>query len=86
MRFLRRIWDDIKQGENLDLYLTVLAAIVLAILNLAGFAVSSVVNSFSLAILALLAVAMLGNRLSVGYAFGKLSFRHRTSASQRIFG
>ncbi len=62
MRFLRKIWEDIKQGENLDLYLTVLAALILAILNLVGFALPSVINSFSLAILALLAVAMLGNR------------------------
>lgn len=62
MRFIKRIWNDIRQGENLDLYLTVLAAIILAILNLVGFALSSVINSFSLAILALLAVAMLGNR------------------------
>jgi len=62
MKFLKKVWEEVKQGENLDLYLTVLIAIILAILNTFGLVLPSVINSFSLAVLALLTVGMLGNR------------------------
>lgn len=62
MKYLNRLWKDIKQGENIDLYLTIIAGIVLAFLNIFGITSSSWLSSLTLAILALLAYAMLGNR------------------------
>jgi hypothetical protein len=40
MEFLRKVWQDIRQGENLDLYATVAVSIVLVILNILGIALS----------------------------------------------
>ena len=62
MVFLKRILDDIKRGENIDLYVTVTLAIIISILNAIGLANSALLSSISLAILALLASAILGNR------------------------
>jgi hypothetical protein len=62
MKYLQRIFDDLKNGENIDLYLTIIAAVLVAILNLVGFASSTLLNSLSLAIFALIASAILGNR------------------------
>jgi len=61
MRFLRKAVEDIRQGENLDLYVTVAVSIVLVVLNVLGVALS-LAAPLSLGILALLAVAILGNR------------------------
>lgn len=48
MRILRQIWDDIRHGENIDLYLTILIAIPLAALNLIGLASQSLTTSIIL--------------------------------------
>ena len=61
MKFLQRVWKDIRQGENLDLYVTVAVSIVLVVLNILGRALP-LTAPLSMAILALLAVAILGNR------------------------
>jgi hypothetical protein len=62
MRVFQRVWKDIQQGENIDLYVTVTLAIVLAILNVVGVAPSPLIDSITLAILALITIAILGNR------------------------
>ena len=62
MRAFRRIWKDIQQGENIDLYVTVAIALFLAVLNITGFAPQTWVAPLTLAVLALLAIATLGNR------------------------
>ncbi|NUM46261.1 MAG: hypothetical protein HUU38_16280 [Anaerolineales bacterium] len=62
MKSLRQIWDDIRQGENIDLYLTILAAFVFVILNLAGLTPDTVLAPLTLSVLALLAVTNLVNR------------------------
>lgn len=62
MRLLQRLWKDIRQGENIDLYITVTIAIILAVLNIAGVAPPTWVAPLILAVLALLAFATLGNR------------------------
>ena len=56
MKSFRQIWDDIRQGENIDLYLTILAAILFVILNLAGLAPDTFLAPLTLSVLALLAV------------------------------
>lgn len=62
MKTLRRIWDDLRKGENVDLYLTIVAAVALVVLNLAGVAPATLMAPLTLAVLALLAVTSLGNR------------------------
>jgi hypothetical protein len=65
MKLLQRIWDDVRSGENIDQYLTIVAAIALTILNLAGVSLQSQLAPFTLAVLALLAINGLGNRFKM---------------------
>jgi len=62
MQTLKRILYDLKHGENVDLYLTIVAAIFVAALNIYGLAPSSLVSSVTLAVLGLLAFSAVGNR------------------------
>jgi hypothetical protein len=62
IRVLQRVWGDIRRGENIDLYVTVTVAIALAALNIAGVAPPTWIAPLNLAVLALLAIATLGNR------------------------
>jgi hypothetical protein len=62
MKTLRHIWDDIRKGENIDLYLTIVAAVAFVVLNLAGIAPQSFLAPLTLAVLALLAFTNLTNR------------------------
>ena len=65
MKLFQRIWNDIRAGENIDQYLTIVAAITLTILNLAGVSLQSYLAPFTLAVLALLAINSLGNRFKI---------------------
>jgi hypothetical protein len=62
MKLIQRFLQDIKQGENIDLYLTVLVAFAVAVLNLFGITSQNIVSSISLAVLALLISSILGVR------------------------
>ncbi|GAB4580689.1 MAG: hypothetical protein Fur0022_34310 [Anaerolineales bacterium] len=62
MHLFRQIWDDIRKGENIDLHLTILAALAFVILNLAGLAPDTFLAPLTLAVLALLAITNLVNR------------------------
>ncbi|MEW5871780.1 MAG: hypothetical protein AB1894_21105 [Chloroflexota bacterium] len=62
MKALRRFWEDIRKGENIDLYIAVFASILLAILAISGLAVQSWIAPLNIAVLALLAYSMLGSR------------------------
>lgn len=73
MKFLNNIWKDIKRGENIDLYITVVFAIVLACLNLVGLASPNLLDSVLLAILGLLAFSSLGTRHYIEYSLKGLS-------------
>ncbi len=61
MKLIKRIWEDINRGENIDLYLTVVVSIVVGIIGLFGFAKDQIA-SLTLAVLALLAFAGLKSR------------------------
>jgi len=65
MRVMRRIWGDIRSGENIDLYITVIVAIGLAILNIVGVAPQTYLAPITLAVLGLLAFTSLGNRYRI---------------------
>lgn len=65
MRFFRRVWSEIRRGENVDLYVAVVFALGVAILNLLGIAPQSLLASITLTVLGLLAVSALGNRYQI---------------------
>lgn len=62
MKTLRRIWDDVQKGENVDQYLTIVVALVLVALTLIGLPIQNYLEPITLAVLALLAIGSLGNR------------------------
>ena len=69
---VKRIWEEIKQGENVDLYLTLVVALLLAGLNIFGIGLS-MIGSVTLAVLALLSFSSLVNRRKLEEALDKLS-------------
>ena len=62
MKIISQIWNEIRQGENIDVYLTIGAAIILSMLSLMGWNVGDKVAGVTLAVLALLAIGNLVNR------------------------
>lgn len=62
MQTLSRFWNDIRNFENLDLYLTVVVAVGLSLLNLLGTASDEFIQPLTLAVLGLLALTSLVNR------------------------
>ena len=62
MQTIRRVLQDVQQGKNIDLYLTVIAAVTVSVLSLLGVALPTWTASLTLAVLALLATGMLVNR------------------------
>ncbi|MCL4300180.1 MAG: hypothetical protein KJ077_30890 [Anaerolineae bacterium] len=73
MSFLKRIWEDIRRGENIDLYATVIIAFSLVILGLVGITPAGLVASLTLTVLGLLAVSNLVNRYRLEELSQKLS-------------
>lgn len=76
MSSFHRIWEDIRRGENIDLFITVLIAVGLAVLNIAGVAPASLIAPLTLAVLGLLAVATLGNRYKLEESLETLNRTH----------
>jgi hypothetical protein len=72
MKYIKMVWNDIRKGENIDLYLTVILAISLTILSLVGFASNSLLPPLTLAVLALLSIASLVNRHQTNTLFERL--------------
>jgi hypothetical protein len=62
MKLFRVVWNDIRAGQNIDIYITVGIAIAVAILGVLGIANSIIIASATLAILALMSVNLLLNR------------------------
>lgn len=80
MKLLRQAWDDIRHGENIDLYVAVPLAILVAICGLVGITSPQLISSMTLVILGLLASSLLANR----HAVKELS-RKLTQTSDTIF-
>lgn len=76
MSKLKRIWEDLRRGENIDLFITVLIAIGLAFLNIVGLAPAALIAPLTLAVLGLLAVATLGNRYKLEESLDTLNRAH----------
>jgi hypothetical protein len=64
-RFFQQIWDDIAQGENIDLYIAVPIAIILAVLNIIGIVPSQVIEPTTLLVMSLISISLLVNRNTV---------------------
>jgi hypothetical protein len=62
MKNFRTIWQDIKAGRNLDIYITVILAFFVAILGIFGVANLAIISAAVLATLALVSVSLLQNR------------------------
>ena len=75
MKLLQRIWRDFRQGENIDLYLTVVLSIVLVVLNIVNVVPPAWTTPLTLAVLALLSFAMLGNRHRMQTILEKINAR-----------
>ena len=62
LRFLRDVGADIREGKNIDVYLTVPLCLVVVLLDVLGIVNLTIVTSAILAALALLAFNLLANR------------------------
>jgi len=62
MEFIKAIWQDIRSGQNIDLYVTTIVSLVVAFLGIFGIIGQSIVSAAVLAMLALASISMLQNR------------------------
>lgn len=72
MRYLQQAWKEIKQGENIDLYLVVIGAFLVSTLSLFGIISTGLTASVTLSVLALIAIATLKNRHEFEYGVQNL--------------
>ncbi|MCI0580379.1 MAG: hypothetical protein L0331_29820 [Chloroflexi bacterium] len=72
MKSLRHIWGDIKRGENIDRYVTIVISIVLISWNVLGSSPRPL-EPFLLAVLAILAVLRLGDRYQLDAILRQIS-------------
>jgi hypothetical protein len=62
LKFLEKVFQDIYKGQNLEIYLTLVVALALLLLDIFGIASTEAVAAGTLATLALLAFSTLENR------------------------
>ena len=62
MKYLTAIWQDIRTGQNLDIYVTITLSIVVGILGVFGIVNQTIISGAVLATLALVSAIMLQNR------------------------
>ncbi len=79
MKFFERIWKDLRNGENIDVYLTLAISIVVAIASVFGIA-QNALTPLTLAVLALLSYAILGSRRKVNELIEKTLLSPTTTA------
>src|SRR5688572_30749940 len=58
-KIFKDVWDNIRHGENIDTYVTILVVFILGILNIVGFAAQAWITSAILAALGILAISSL---------------------------
>ena len=73
MKFFRRMWYDVQQGENVDLYITLIGAVVIAALNFIYTVPPEWSTSITISILAFITFGILGNRYRIETIFKKIS-------------
>ena len=79
MNLLQRMWQDVRRGDNIDLYITLAVAIVLVVLNVIGVAPPPWIVSVSLSVLALVSFTILGNRHRLD-----MLLQHMPAQSERL--
>lgn len=62
MNIIKRLWHDIRTGQNIDVYITIITSITVATLGILGIVNQTIIFSALLAIMALIASSMLVNR------------------------
>jgi hypothetical protein len=62
MKYLRVVWQDIRAGQNLDIYLTIIISVAIAILGIFQVVEQTIISATVLAMLALVANTLLQNR------------------------
>jgi len=62
MKSFQTIWQDIKAGRNIDIYVTVILAFLIAILGIFSIVNLAIISAAVLATLALVSVSLLRNR------------------------
>lgn len=62
MKYIKVIWQDIRNGQNLDVYITVSLSIIVGILGILGIVNQIIISAAVLATLALVSVSLLQNR------------------------
>lgn len=72
MKVFRQIWNDVKKGENLDLYITVIIAFTIGVLSLFGYANQILATSITLATLGILTASSLRDKHSNEKSFSLL--------------
>lgn len=85
MRFLRRVREDLSAGENLELYVTALLSLTLAVLGALDVADGEVLSAAILATLALLAGSLLGSRRQVADLAAQMRARSQGEVSAQDF-
>lgn len=80
MKMLRQVWRELLHGENIDLYITFVTAIILASFNLVRSLDPKILISVNMAVLALVAVSLLTTRRIV-----ENSARVRKASVESIF-
>jgi len=80
MKLLRQVWNDVRHGQNIDLYVAAPLAVLIAILGIFGVTSPQLVSSITLVILGLLASSLLTSRHAVKELSQKL-----TQTSDTIF-
>ncbi len=62
MKILFRFWNDLRKGQNLDLYITIIIALVISVLSILGITDQNVIAAAILTTLALVSGGLLANR------------------------
>lgn len=73
MKIIERIWRDIKRGESIDLYATILLAFILVVLSILNLVSPDLVAALTLSVLGLLAISNLVNRHRVDELISKVA-------------
>jgi len=78
MKLIERLWQDIRQGENIDLFISIVVSLVLVLLELFIDVPESVITPLLLTILALLSITNLGNRYRLETVIERIKPRTET--------
>lgn len=73
MKRIESMLRDIQRGENVELYVTLIAAIVLSVLTVIGVTPAEWIAPLTLVVLAALAYSMLGNRYQIERAYEQIT-------------